>query len=85
MLVSWSFVEQNDCLDLCVYNMSLKPLISTHILDTTKGQPAAGVDVTKIQINTGHFAEISFSFGLEFVLFKSKFNGLNEHFIGITV
>lgn len=33
------------CLNSCT-EMSVKSPISTHILDTTKGQPAAGVNVT---------------------------------------
>lgn len=38
-----------------------KPPISTHILDTTRGQPAAGVDVILIDSNVAlHYFSIQF-------------------------
>lgn len=38
--------------------MSVKPPISTHILDTTKGQPAVGVNVMNYSFDYNTFIDI---------------------------
>lgn len=55
--------------------MSMKPPISTHILDTTKGQPAAGVNVTVL----------FFAFKLTDFERSIHIDGLNHNFKGITI